>query len=141
MRRSIHPKLFVVAIALTIWACGDAATTTTPTTPTATTPTTTETFEGDLNPNGAKTFPFTTQAAGTVTATLTSLSPDSTLTIGMSLGTWNGSACQIVLANDNAIQGAVITGTVSSTGSLCVRVYDVGKLVEPIAFVVTVVHP
>ncbi len=141
MRRSIHRKLLVVVTALTIWACDDAGTTTTPTTPTTTPQTTTETFEGDLNPNGAKTFPFNAQAAGTITATLTSLGPDSTLKIGMSLGTWNGSACQIVLANDNAVQGSVVTGTASSAGSLCVRVYDVGDLVEPIAFVVTVIHP
>jgi hypothetical protein len=91
--------------------------------------------------NGSKTFTFTTQAAGTVTATLTSLSPDSTVTIGLALGTWNGSACQIVLANDSAIQGTVVTGTVSGIGNLCVWVHDVGMLADLTTFVVTVVHP
>lgn len=141
MRRPIHSTLLVAAIALSVWGCGDDGKTASPTTPTATPTTATETFEGDLNPNGARTFPFTAQAAGLVAATLTTVSPDASLTIGMSLGTWNGSACQIVLANDNAIQGTVVTGSASSSGSLCVRVYDVGRLTQAITFVVTVVHP
>ena len=140
MRRPIHLTfLAIVAVAVTTWACGDAevATPTSPTTPT----TTTETFSDNLTPSGAKTFPFEA-LAGTVTATLTSLGPDSTLSIGMSLGTWSGTVCQIVLRNDNAVQGSVVTGTVSAAGNLCLSVYDAaGQLVEPIAFVVTVVHP
>jgi hypothetical protein len=76
-----------------------------------------------------------------VTATLTTLEPDSSLVVGLSLGTWNGQVCQIVLANDSATQGTVITGAVSSFGSLCVRIYDVGNLTGPINYEITVVHP
>ena len=142
MPRPTRSMLFVVAVALGLWACGGNSTTTTPTSPTTTTPpTTTETFEGTLNPNGARTFPFTLSAAGTVSATLTTVSPDATIAIGLSLGTWNGTACQIVLANDNAIQGAILTGSASAAGSLCARAYDVGNIVEPVSFVVTLVHP
>jgi hypothetical protein len=139
MPRSTRSKLLVVAVALGFWACG-SNTTTTPTTPT-TPQTTTETFDGTLNPNGAKTFPFTVLAAGTVTATLTTVSPDATVAVGLALGTWNGTACQIVLANDNAIQGAVVIGSASTAGNLCTRVYDVGNLTDVASFVVTVEHP
>jgi hypothetical protein len=138
MPRSTRSKLLVVAVALGFWACANNSTTTTPTSPTTTT---TETFEGTLNPNGARTFPFTTQTAGAVTATLTTVSPDATVAIGLALGTWNGAACQIVLANDSAIQGTVVTGSASAAGSLCTRVYDVGNLTDVASFVVTVVHP
>ena len=48
--------------------------------------------------------------------------------VGLSLGTWTGSACQVVIANDNALQGAIVTGTVTSAASLCVRIYDIGKV-------------
>jgi hypothetical protein len=140
MPRSTRSKLLVVALALGFWACGNKSTTTSPTSPTTPT-TTTETFEGTLNPNGAKTFPFTIQAAGTVTATLTTVSPDASVAIGLALGTWNGTACQIVLANDSATQGAVVIGSVSTAGSLCTRVYDVGNLTDVASFVVTVEHP
>jgi len=127
-------------MALAAWACGDDAPQS-PASPTDPVPTTvTETFSGTLTVNGAATFPFST-LAGTVTANLTSLGPDSTLAISMSLGTWSGTVCQIVLANDAAVQGSTVVGTASTASSLCVRVLDVGNLVEPLPFVVTVVHP
>lgn len=140
MRRSIpRPVLAVVVVALTIWACGDNGTVDTPTSPTEPVETVTETFAGTLTPNGARTFPFSA-LAGAVTATLTTLGPDSTLAVGLSLGTWSGSVCQIVLANDNAVQGSIVVGEASTISSLCVRVYDVGNLDEPLDFVVTVTH-
>jgi len=139
MRRSIHRSvLAVVVAALTAGACGDKGTET-PTTPTEVVETVTETFSGTLTPNGARTFPFSA-LAGSVTAVLTTLGSDSTLAVGLSLGTWSGSVCQIVLANDNALQGSFVVGEASSVSSLCVRVYDVGDLVEPLDFVVTVTH-
>ena len=85
----------------------------------------TENFTGTLNKNGGVTFPFTATAAGTVTVTLSSLAPDSdACNIGLSLGTWTGTACQIVIANDAAAQSAIVTGTVTAAASLCARVYD-----------------
>lgn len=99
----------------------------------------TETFAGTLLPNDAETFPFASQS-GIVTATLLNIAPDSTVIMGLSLGTWNGLTCAIVLANDKATQGVAITGTVNSIGNLCVRVYDVGSLVEPLTYEVRVVH-
>ncbi len=138
MPRSTRSLLFVVAVALGLSACNNGPTTTTTTPSTATT---TETFTDTLNPNGAKTFPFTVAAAGTMTATLTTVSPDSTVAIGLALGTWNGTVCQIILANDNAPQGTVVTGSATTTGTLCARVYDVGNLTGDESFVVTVVHP
>ena len=120
-------------------ACSDDPTT--PTTPTAP-PLVTQTFSGTVNKNGAVTHNFTTEASGTVTATLTTLAPDSTLVIGMSLGTWNGSTCALIITKDDATQGTVVTGGVSSLGSLCVRIYDsMGNITDPVAYEITVVHP
>lgn len=131
-------RAFVLIIMLIAAACGDNPFDI----PTQPTPTNvTETFAGTLNPNGAATHSFTVQTAGTLTATLMTVSPDSTIAIGLSLGTWNGAVCQIVLANDRALQGTVITGTASSFGNLCVRVYDVGNITEPTSYEVQVVHP
>ncbi len=111
---------------------------------TATTPTTpvtvTETFTGTITPNGGATNEFVVSAAGTVTATLTAVSPDDSVT-SLSLGTWNGALCQLVLVNDNAVLGNTITGTASSIGTLCVRISDSGKLIGPTDYTVTVDHP
>jgi hypothetical protein len=119
-------------------ACNDS---TTPTTPTDPTTTTTETFSGTITVNGAITHVFSVTQRGSVSATLTSVGPDATLTIGVSLGTWNGTTCQIILANDQTAVGSGAAGTVSGVGNLCLRVYDVGKLTAPATYSVDVVHP
>jgi hypothetical protein len=109
-----------------------------PATPTPTL--TTETFTGTVTKNGAATHPFLVTASGTVTAALTALSPEDAVA-GLSLGTWNGAACQVVLVNDNALQGNTITGTVAGVGTLCVRLADTGKLVGSTDYTITVTHP
>jgi hypothetical protein len=143
MRRLTSGLLLLGVMAMGAAGCDNGSTVAAPTTPTTpTTPAVTETFSGTLTTNGANTFPFTATAGGTVTLTLTSLAPDATLAIGLSLGTWTGSACQIVLANDAAAQTAAISGTVTSAASLCARIYDPAtKVTTPLTFTVTIVHP
>lgn len=142
MRRSIFHYLIVPALfALTSAACGDNLSTTTPTdtTPPATT---TIAFSGTINRNGAATHPFAAARSGSVTVTLSALNPDNTLTIGLSLGTWNGESCQTVIARDSTVVGTSIVGTASSAGNFCIRVYDAaGTLTEPTSYDVQVVHP
>ena len=104
-------------------------------------PTTSETFASTLTKNGAVTHQFAATSRGTVTATLTKIDPDSTQTIGVSLGTWNGTSCQTIIANDAAIVGSALVGTVSGVGNLCLRVYDVGKLTTPEDYSIDVAHP
>jgi hypothetical protein len=113
-------------------------------TPTPVGPTVTQTFTGTIARNGASTHQFSSLARGTITATLTAVNPDSSLAIGMSLGTWNvtTSSCQIILANDAATVGTVVVGSVSGVGDLCLRVYDAkGVLTTSQDYSVDVVHP
>ena len=149
MRRSIGRKVqqggmavvFALA-ALASAACGDDTPTTTPTTPTTPTPvTTTETFSGELKVNGASTYPFAVTAAGTTTVQLTTVDPAGSPAFGLSLGTWNGASCQVVIANDAAALNSIVTGNVSAATSLCARVYDAGNLTGPLTYTITVVHP
>jgi hypothetical protein len=129
----------IVALSLSAAACSNS---TTPTTPTTTTPATvTDTFTGTLNRNGASTFGFSVNAAGFVYAALTSIA-DTSVTVGLGLGTLNSAGgCSIVLANDSTVQGTVVTGSVTGIGNLCARVYDVGKVVDPLDYQITVTHP
>jgi len=99
----------------------------------------TETFAGTLTINGGVTFSFTSNR-GAVTATLSTVAPDSTVVLGMSLGVWNGITCNATLPNDQAVQGSTIYGTVNTTGALCVRLYDVGKMADSLDFEVKVIH-
>ena len=113
-------------------------------TPTEPAPTVTETFTGTVAVNGASPHTFPVVAAGTVTATLTEITPDNTVAVGFALGTWNASSsiCQQVITNDNATQGQILTGNASGPGTLCVRLSDPGsKLTASAGYTVTVVHP
>jgi hypothetical protein len=101
----------------------------------------TVTFNGVVTPRGAQTHTFNTQSSGTVTATLKILGPDNTVRMGFALGTWNGAACQLVIAKTDAIESTVITGAVSALGSLCVYIHDVGNLVQQADYEIEVVHP
>jgi len=110
--------------------------TTTPTPPTLLT----DTFSGTVTVNGSFSHPFTVGRAGTVTAEITALSPDATVTVGFALGTWNGAACQLVIANDAATVSTAVLGTATAPGQLCVRVSDVGQLSAPTDYDVKVDH-
>jgi hypothetical protein len=76
-----------------------------------------------------------------VTATLTTLTPDPELVVGFGVGTWNGTVCNVILARDRAVQSTVIYGNVNASGELCVRVYDVGNVVNTTDYTVEVIHP
>jgi hypothetical protein len=137
MRRTCNGALAVL-MALCLAGCdNELEDLPTPTDPVRTT----EEFTGTLGITGAATHPFIVVASGTTTATLTEVLPDATIGVGFILGTWNGAACQAVITMDNAIQGNTLTGTSTGTGTLCVRIHDNGKLVEPISYKLTVVHP
>ena len=137
VRTSYSALPFVAVFAVLATACGSN----TPTTPSGPAPlSVTETFTDTLTVNGAKTQPFTASRAGTVTATIIALSPDESITFGLSLGTWNGSACQVIIANDNALLNTTVTGTAQATGNFCARVYDVGKMTAPTDYTLQVTH-
>ncbi len=105
--------------------------------------TVTDTFTGTIGRNGATSHPFpvVSTGGGDVTASLKSVAPDSGAVVGLSLGTWNGTACQAVISNDRATVASAILGRATTTGTLCVRVFDVGTLNEPQDYEVQVVHP
>jgi hypothetical protein len=134
----LRPGGLLLLAILSAPGCGDSTIPTVPITPSVPT---TETFAGTITVNGAATHQFVTTSRGALAATLTSIGPDSTSVIGVSVGTWNGTACQIILANDQTTQGATVIGQVSGVANLCVRVYDVGKLTGPATYSVDVSHP
>jgi hypothetical protein len=134
-------KFVVLALPLALAGagCQDGINTNFPTTPDPVP--VTETFSGSLTINGAATHTFSTLATGTVTATLMSLGENPPSQVGLSLGTWAGSTCSLVLTNDKAVVTSVVTGTVTTlAGSLCVRIYDVGSLTASVPYEIKVDH-
>jgi hypothetical protein len=133
--------LALLLLAPLVAACGDDDPDDLPTAPTPVA--ITETFasgENPLNPNGGRTHPFVVLQAGQVSARLAALSPDDTRTVGLSIGTWNGQVCQIVLANDAAKLNTTVIGAAQQTGQFCVRIYDNGGLTASTDYQVDVTH-
>ena len=132
----------ILALALGQTACSDEINVANPIEPTPNP--VTETFPGTLTPYGAKTEPFTVTRSGSVTAAIARLAPDAAVTVGLSLGIWNGTAgsCQTIISNDSATVGTIILGTAERDGRLCVRVYDAaGTLPQPTDYEITIVRP
>jgi len=116
----------------------------------ATATTTTETFTGTVQPpiNGVGQFDshnFTVTSAGTVTVTLTAAGPPPTIKMGVGVGNPNAAGVCAVAAS-SAVEVAASTttpalqGTVGSTGTYCVVVFDTGNVLQPVTYSVTVVH-
>jgi hypothetical protein len=140
MFRVIKGRWLAIALLAVLAAGCDDDTVTTPITPTVPK---TESFNGVVTQNGSQTHNFDVGGAGAVTATLKTIGSDNTLVVSFALGSWTGSACSIVLANDAATGGAVLTGTMTGIGTLCARVGDVGNVTAGpgAAYTIEVTHP
>jgi hypothetical protein len=145
MRRLSSRAALLVALLVAVNGCGgdDNGGPTDP--PPAST--VSEVFSGTLTLNGARTHTFTVTATGSIVAQLTDLkmqnpaNTDPVIPVGVSLGTWNGSICQIVLDNPATKQGDIVPGQTTATGDFCVRVYDpLGTIVQPQAYTIEVTY-
>ena len=132
-------RALVLLLAPLAAACGSDDPTTNPNAPTAVA--VTETFSGTLTPNGGRTHDFDVQQAGQISVRLSALAPDDTITIGLSLGTWNGAVCSAILPNDKAKLNTTVTGNAQNTGFFCARVYDAdGSLAASTEYTIEVTH-
>lgn len=138
--RSTTGIIGMLAVAVMLAGCDNVGDETpNPSTPTPTL--VTDTFTGELRVNGGVTHTFNTAVAGDVTLTLKTLAPEGSPNVGVALGTFNGTACSVVIVQDNAAQSTVVLGRVNGIGTLCARVYDSGKLTDSVTYEIEVVHP
>lgn len=126
----------VLGVSLLAAGCSDPMP---PAAPTPVAPTITETFSDTLLVLGSNTHQFTVGQVGGVKVTLNSVDPSAA--VGIGIGTSATGACA-VLSNTTAVGGASVqlSGTATVAGTFCVSVYDVGNLVEPVTYTVTVLH-
>src|SRR5262249_60507677 len=119
-------------------------TTTTTTTTSSTAPTTTEEFDGTLGVGATAFYPFTVSQAGSVTATLVSISGavvPATVQIRLGIGTPDD-AGGCTTTTMSLVNSASPTLTATETpGAFCANVTDVGNLAGTATFVVTITHP
>jgi len=102
----------------------------------------TETFSGTLALQGASLYTFTVAQAGTVSVTLSSLSPSATSPVSLGLGTPTGTTtCVASSSIPKAVAGSAPQITVTENpGTYCVNIADVGSLTSPSTFSITITH-
>jgi hypothetical protein len=131
-----------LSAALTGVACGKSPAPAAPS-PTPAAPTTTENFAGTLAVGGTAFYSFSVAQYGTVNLTLASVedSDTSTVQLGLALGRPSGTGCTTgSTVNTAAGAAAQLTGTFDP-GVFCAKVFDIGNLVGPTRFGVTIAHP
>jgi hypothetical protein len=100
----------------------------------------TETFNGELGAGGSGTHAFNVSQAGNLDATLTSLSPQSSITVGFGVGQVTTSGCALISVTESGRVGSDLTGPVNP-GAYCVTIYDVGNVQGSVSYTLTIVHP
>jgi len=128
-----------VSALLLLSACGGSSSPTA--TPTAA-PSVTDPFTGTLaqGSSAVNTFTFAAASGGTVTFTLVALTPQSTITVGLGLGTPGTSGCSLSSTSENVKVGTALSTTLSA-GTYCVALYDLGNLNATNNYTLTVLHP
>ena len=127
----------VLALSLALTSgCSDPVA---PTPPVPALPTITETFTATLSPSGLNQHRFTINQVGGLQITLTDVEPGAALGIGIGLSV--SLTCSVISsATTGPGNVAQVAGTATLTGTYCVSVYDVGNLVEPVTYTITVLH-
>jgi len=154
IRRSTTLGAFLLTAALSSAGCGDDSVPVP--TPIPANPIT-ESIVGNLTPNSVRIHGLQVQSPGAITATYVSLAQPSTatdadgdgvpdpqtdLTLGLDIGTLIGATCQVVVSRVNVGLNQAVSGVATSTGSICVRVYDSSTtgMPGPVDYTVVVTH-
>jgi hypothetical protein len=138
MKKILAVVLSATLLTLSTGACSDP---TPPAAPTPVTPTISETFTGTLTLAGSNSHPFSVSQVGGVSVSLTLVSPSAAVGIGVGTPSTATGTCT-VLSTLTAVGGPgyQMSGTATVTGSFCLAVFDVGNLVESVAYTITVLH-
>ena len=145
MKRILSLALALVVLAAA-GACGGSSATTSVVAPAGTV--STETFMGTVNPPVAGVLQqdihnFTVTVAGSVSVTLVSAGPPATITMGLALGNPGAGGICAFLSGGTTTTIAGSTAQLSGTlpaGAYCVDVVDIGNVLQPVTYVVTVAH-
>jgi hypothetical protein len=143
MSTSLKAAAVFTCLLLAFWSagCGNSQSTTAPST--TTTSPTTDTFASIVYMGGAVTRSFTVSQAGTVSATLVSAAPPSTIVVGLGVGIplLNGTGCLLNRSVNTAAGPAARVETAVDPGVYCVQIFDVGNITAPVSFTIDIVHP
>jgi hypothetical protein len=144
-----HVLAIGLLLGVSLTGCGKSTTPTSPTTTTATedpeVAIVTESFAGTLPVGGARFYSFEVSASGTAELTLEQVGGNSavppTVWVGLGLGIPDGTDCSTTTSLNTQAGATPQVSSVVNPGTFCARVYDIGNLAAPAAFLVTIAHP
>jgi hypothetical protein len=126
----------VLGLGLLAPACTDPVA---PPAPTPVTPTITETFSDTLLQFGTNTHRFNVQQIGGLRVTISNITPDATISVG--IGTQSLVGCTVIQTLKRTPGGSSqLSGTATTAGEFCVMVFDSDTISEPVTYTVTVLH-
>ena len=136
-----HTTVLATALLMTLASagCNEPVTPTSPTTPT--TSPVVDTFASQLPPLGTATRAFSMRETGTVSVTLTNVSPASIVGVGVGIPRADGFGCNLAHSVETGAGSSPHIETTADKGSYCVKVYDPGRLPGPVSFSVTIQRP
>ena len=127
-----------LTVALVAAGCSDPEL---PAAPTPATPTITDTFTGTLVQFGANSHPFSVQQVGGIRVVVNSIEPSAAIQIAVGTPSTASGVCLGLSSTIGvASPGAQLSGTATVVGNFCIAVSDVGNLVEPVNYTITVLH-
>ena len=131
-------RILAMALGLSLLAagCADPVAPAPPSLAPATIP---ESFSDTLLVLGANMHTFAVSQVGAMKVTLVSVTPSAAVSLGV--GTPSGATC-LVINNLTTVAGpgVQLSGAATVTGNFCVSIIDIGNLVEPVTYTVTVLH-
>ena len=131
----------VAVCALGVVSCGGNSPSGTVSAPTTTR--NTDTFSGTVQVGGSAFHSFPVTQTGTIDVDLTAASPPANVAMGVAIGTPGDAGCTpLAGASGTVVAGPTpqLTG-VTTAGTLCVQIRDVGQATGPVTYTVTVTHP
>jgi hypothetical protein len=138
VRRFMSCAAFVGCAALVVAGCKDPGV---PPAPTPVAPTILDTFSGNLLQLGSNSHPFTVQQVGGIKVSVTMIDPSAAISVGIGTPSTASGSCLVISSLTAVVgPGAQLSGTATIAGNFCIGVSDVGNLVEPVAYTVTVLH-
>jgi hypothetical protein len=101
------------------------------------------TFQSMLTESGESSRTFSPSRNGSAVVTLDAVGPPPTLVVGMGIGIprADGSGCLLSRAAITPAGTGTLFSMLVETGVYCVKIYDVGNVVDAATFTITIVHP
>ena len=131
----------MLALVLPFAGCTTYSETPTSSTETTTTATDLNTFTSRIARGGFASRAFSMTVAGTIQASLTTVTPSVPVGLGVGIPQSDGGGCNVTQSVETSAAASPQLSLAADAGQYCVKVFDTGYVVDAVSFSVTISHP